>query len=294
MWASVMCPIPSCKRYSASAATSTFNPSVAEHEIESQQSGRVSSGARRAEMLASGVTYYPPPPITPAEYNSEPHVTETGSPLLDITIEKIIGIVQREVARLDDDTMTTTAALRLVELHDRQPIDVDVEDTHGGETSSPTLSEASSTSSSLGRAPSKRQRNRLDLNEHLGDTSTSGSEENYRRSPASARGSHERFEKEMLGHLECDVCACLLHEPVTTPCQHVSHLPPIRIASMNIHTDIISSRSALNVSRGLWITPPDVLSVGKICLHLPFSKITPSIGSSLPSVSVSSSSGEDY
>lgn len=223
MWASVMCPIPSCKRYSASAATSTYNPSAAEHEIESQQLGRVSSGVRRAEMLASGVAYYPPPPSTHPEFNSEPHVTETGSPLLDITIEKIIGIVQREVARLEDDTITTTAALRLVELHDRQPIDIDVQNTHGDETSSPTLSEASSNSSSLGRAPSKRQRNRLDLNEHLGDTSTSGSEENYRRSPGSGRGSHERFEKEMLGHLECDVCACLLHEPVTTPCQHVSH-----------------------------------------------------------------------
>lgn len=30
------------------------------------------------------------------------------------------------------------------------------------------------------------------------------------------------FEKELMGILECDVCALLLYEPVTSPCQHVS------------------------------------------------------------------------
>lgn len=30
------------------------------------------------------------------------------------------------------------------------------------------------------------------------------------------------FEKELMGIVECDVCALLLYEPVTTPCQHVS------------------------------------------------------------------------
>jgi hypothetical protein len=30
------------------------------------------------------------------------------------------------------------------------------------------------------------------------------------------------FEKELMGIMECDVCSQMLHEPVTTPCQHVS------------------------------------------------------------------------
>lgn len=33
------------------------------------------------------------------------------------------------------------------------------------------------------------------------------------------------FERELMGILECDVCALLLYEPITTPCQHVSPRP---------------------------------------------------------------------
>jgi hypothetical protein len=29
------------------------------------------------------------------------------------------------------------------------------------------------------------------------------------------------FEKELSAVLECDVCAQIMHKPVTTPCQHV-------------------------------------------------------------------------
>lgn len=180
-------------------------------------------------MLASGVTYYPPPPMAPPDYSSDPPVTDVGSPLLDISVEKIIAIVQREMARIEDDTYTTTTALRNVELHDREDIQIDEEamsshvslqvESEGSVSPVSDDSGGSSSSSALGRAPSKRRRNRLDLpgesDVGLGTTGT------YRRSPA-GHGTHDGFEKEMLGLLECDVCASLLHEPVTTPCQHVS------------------------------------------------------------------------
>lgn len=236
LWASVMCPIPSCKRYSPSAATAPLNPSSSDGDDDSIDLSQrpVSSGAQRGEMLASGVTYYPPPPPPSNDYSgSQPNVVlEPGSPLLDISVEKIIGIVQREMARLEHDaelsTSTTTTALRNVELHDREDIVVDVRELQGnhqeGEADggvSPAASDDSASSAALGRAPSKRRRNRLDQNHDQDQQQPSHSHSQvpggtYRRQGQGG------FEKDMLAILECDVCACLLHEPVTTPCQHVS------------------------------------------------------------------------
>ena len=187
-----MCPIPSCKRYSASASSAKYNPS--DLTISDTSSvPPVSSGTH-------GIIHYPP---RPTHHVTTETVSETGSPLLDVNVEKIIRMVHREATKLDDETAHAVSALGRVELNDTEvPDEVMLE--------SPS-SEVSASSLSLGRAPSKRQKHHL--------VEPDPSVDNYRRSDPDPL---DVIKKDMMSVLECDVCAMLLHEPVTTPCQHVS------------------------------------------------------------------------
>lgn len=252
LWSSVMCPIPTCKRYSSTATTASYRPTQvlgADFSFDDQ----LLSGSERTAKLASGVTYYPPIPAPLADYSSDP-IAETGSPLIDVSVEKIIRIVHREIARVDEETNRTTAAFGNVELNDPE----DEAMARAGDES--PVSEASASSSTLGRAPSKRRRNHLDLN-------AENTDQTYRRSDPDPL---VELKKDMLSVLECDVCAMLLHEPVTTPCQHVS------ILLHGQRVILISSPFAPSVSRDRSITLRDVQCVGRICLPLHSSKIMPS------------------
>lgn len=250
-----MCPIPSCKRYSASASSSHYNPS--DPTIgDTSDLPPVSSGAQRGEMLASGVTYYPPRSIS---HSTTETISETGSPLLDVNVEKIIRIVHREATKLDDETAHAASALGRVELNDAE-----ISEELMPESPS---SDVSASSASLGRAPSKRQKHHLVDPDH--------SVENYRRSDPDPL---DEIKKDMMSVLECDVCAMLLHEPVTTPCQHVrhfSHPPPLNKKKTH-RTQLTDSHSARNVFRDRSITRLDVPFADKICHHLLSFRIIPS------------------
>jgi hypothetical protein len=202
-------------------------------------------------MLASGVTYYPP---LPAQAPSHFETAETGSPLLDVSVEKLIRIVQREAAKLDDETLRAANALGRVELNDAEVEDESMREQVSG---SP-CSETSSSSLSLGRAPSKRRRNHLDLDPAHAD---------YRRSDPDPL---DVLKKDMLSVLECDVCAMLLHEPVTTPCQHVG------ASALQIGCLLTISHSARNVFPVRWIIRLGVLFVDRIYLPSLSSRIIPS------------------
>lgn len=262
LWQSVMCPIPTCKRFSPQASiTPIFSDTLELTSTDNaEQSPRISSGAQRGEMLASGVTYYPPAPVPPPDYTSEEPPTRrvlpsgAGSPLLDISVDKVIQLVERELAKLDV-THATTAALAGVELTDDEgEMEVDplahVSGTIGhhpqdqGQGQDETVSDEASAvpiepsvsqdplpspssdssslslSVSLGRAPSKRQRNNLNPDA----ASSAVARGRARASGLADEASSVRpaFENDLMGVLECDVCSMLLHEPVTTPCQHVS------------------------------------------------------------------------
>jgi hypothetical protein len=156
-------------------------------------------------MLGSRVTYYPPRPIPQTSSES---ISETGSPLLDVNVEKIIRIVHREATKLDDETAKAAAALGRVELNDQ------VEEISEEAMLESPSSEVSASSASLGRAPSKRQKHHL--------VEPDSAVDNYRRSDPDPL---DAIKKDMMSVLECDVCAMLLHEPVTTPCQHVRSSP---------------------------------------------------------------------
>lgn len=222
-------------------------------------------------MLASGVTYYPPQPAAPPAYTADPPAPTIGpSPsftpatLLDVTVDKILGLVLQEKNRRE----VHLTAIRTPSGTETDESDDDAEASstpavyHGLRSGlSRDMSELARTSagptSPLARQSSKRRRNNLATPVRV---RASGSPEEW------------PFKKELAGVLECDVCAMMLYEPVTTPCQHVSAWSK---AAQSAKAD--RSRSAPSVYPGLWTTRPDVPCVVKICRALRSSRTTRSI-----------------
>jgi hypothetical protein len=275
LWAGVMCPIPGCKRYSASASTSPYVQSSLEmsdwSSSSSSRPGQSSSSRARGETLSSGVTYYPPAQPAPPAYSAEAPVNENGmTPLFDITVDKILHIVTVELACLTaedevtkvgsnrgDNTDATETDDTGIETETDQDDDADLgAASHttltsdlsalGGfgpeATHRPTLHASSSGQTRvselsheappapLTRKGSKRRRNHL-----RSPTATRSHMDSLGRVAKSRSGSPSwPFQKELLGLLDCDVCAMMLYEPVTTPCQHVSRLNVCKSCSTNV------------------------------------------------------------
>lgn len=227
----------------------------------SSRPGRSSRTTIRGETLSSGVTYYPPAQPAPPAYSAEAPVNENGmTPLFDITVDKILHIVTVELARLTaedevtqvgsnkgDNTDATETDDTGLETETDQDDDADLgAASHttltsdlsalggfGPEiTTRPTLHASSSGQTRvselsheappapLTRKGSKRRRNHL-----RSPTATRSHMDSLGRVAKSRSGSPSwPFQKELLGLLDCDVCAMMLYEPVTTPCQHVSQL----------------------------------------------------------------------
>ncbi len=83
------------------------------------------------------------------------------------------------------------------------------------------------------------------------------------------------FEKELAGIVECDVCSQMLHEPVTTPCQHVSSLSS-QLSGQIANSPHFYRHFAPSAWRDLSIIHLGVHSAGKICLASLSFKIMPS------------------
>ena len=177
LWSGVMCPVPSCKRYSPTASSSGVVRDMTHLDLDPADLDAVAA----AEEVTSGVAYYPPPLPAPPAYSAEPPVTDSSSPLLDVCVDKILGIVERETNRLDSSSTSFETRTEV--------------ESSSSSTSSPA--------SPVARAPSKRRRNSL-------------------THPRGRGVRDDGWGRELMGVLECDVCALMLYEPVTTPCQHVS------------------------------------------------------------------------
>jgi hypothetical protein len=226
-----MCPIPSCKRYSPHAGTSqVVDPQTHQAFVPIPgTSAGTATTTLRGEVLSSGVTYYPPTPIAPPAYSAEPPVTETGSPLLDVTVDKVVALVLRELDTADEEDE------REREREDRGDCE-----GHGGSRSV----EEYGPSAQIGGDTDEEGDDEDDQLPHtslsqdlslLGSGSIAGLRSQRRRNVfrqgPQGRYPHRAhrpiapvalpFEKELMGLLECDVCSMLLYEPVTTPCQHV-------------------------------------------------------------------------
>ncbi|WVF71748.1 hypothetical protein IAT40_006556 [Kwoniella sp. CBS 6097] len=227
LWSGVMCPIPTCKRYSPNANVSGPLAYVGMGGAESTSGSDLaiaSSGPNRSGTLASGVSYYPPPqaPAPPPAYSPEAPVNENGSPLLDICVDKIMSLVQREMEKDDVDE------------NERMRGDVtDVSDSSDEEEEIRPAVLHSSLTQDFAHLTSASSSSRSLLGSGVGggvELSRTASKRRRRhhrpaRRPRAtldqSRNSAEwPFEKELMGTLECDVCAMLLYEPVTTPCQH--------------------------------------------------------------------------
>ncbi|WWD17561.1 hypothetical protein CI109_102002 [Kwoniella shandongensis] len=214
LWAAVMCPIPTCKRYSPSVGSSAVLSDIADLSAEG---GFISSGAQRGEMLASGVTYYPPPPQPPA-YSSDPPPTDGGSPLLDISVEKVLRLVQREMMRVDESDQDIGRGGNESDATEESDEEEEVRPSGSQGDLARDFSHLASPSVRTSR-----------LNAELGDSAMIRTSSKRRRHdhrsaqrmrPTMNQVEDWPFEKELGGMLECDVCALLLYEPVTTPCQH--------------------------------------------------------------------------
>ncbi|WWC89599.1 uncharacterized protein L201_004524 [Kwoniella dendrophila CBS 6074] len=226
IWTNVMCPIPTCKRFSPTASASAVMPNADVSGDEPSSESAVSeNGAQRTGMLASGVHYYPPAPAPvtttlpapPPAYSTENPTSASGSPLLDVTVDKILALVKQERQRLESNDVGHYR-------EEEEETDVDSSSSSDNDDDSHILpsgaSQASLThdfsllasggtgsSTLMGRTGSKRRRKEHRPPRRLPRTSVNQNQAND-------------FDKELMGTLECDVCAMLLYEPVTTPCQH--------------------------------------------------------------------------
>lgn len=203
LWSGIMCPIPSCKRFSPDmGVTAVQEPSLDQASSVTSPS----SGAQRGAILPSGVAYYPPFVPPPPAYSADAQTTTVlTSPLLDVSVEKTLQIVLREIERDEEE------AFHLA----RESAESDNESSDGDETGSHTS--LLPHISALGKpelSPGIGRENKRRRNDSLADVS--------KNRQSSLSPDTWPFQRELAGLLECDVCAMLLHQPVTTPCQHVS------------------------------------------------------------------------
>lgn len=280
IWCSLACPLPSCKKYSPSAAVVVArHPSIL-HEEEDEES--VSSGSQRRGLVAQGLAFYPPLPSTaPAPAPAAAVHSSHESGLLDTTIDKVLSLVLREIAQRTHSA--TSPRLRSSftssdsEATDTSGDEGDEEDADSdGSQSFALLSQDRSPAaasflpqrSGLQRTSSKRRRGAIMSPEVRG---LPQARQGYAHGSAPAPGVQPdewQFEKELLSHVECDVCALLLYEPVTTPCQHVG------LVTCERNEELMTHRlSVRNVLRDLSITRAGARYAVKICRAFRFSKI---------------------
>jgi hypothetical protein len=215
LWSKVPCPLPGCKR---------FLPQHPERDM----------GERCPETIEI------------------PVIKEKG--MMDVNVAKVLALVQKQMAEdeAEEDRAWITVSRTISRETDvgtetdEAAEDADVEDEEtfakvdkprrtlkaapGRDLALRALAEGER-SPKLVRTSSKRRRNTAQSSDqssppmkrtnHLPDEYAE--DENDQQRPILGRRKPSvSFEKELTAVLECDVCAQLLYEPVTTHCQHVS------------------------------------------------------------------------
>lgn len=233
LWAGTMCLISSCKRFTPGTSVATKH----EHPSEEPSSPPpADTEAQPGAVLASGVKYFlPPVPDPPPSSPEVQSTTVSTSALLDVCVEKTLLIVLQE---MDRENLEAEASERI------RDIEAESEDDDDSGVGSPEPKDNEDDDASAGGSPESEHdddsaggslttispRNPvLDQSEHsLTNKRISKRRRNtpldesrsLASRPSSASPDEYPFLKELSGVLECDVCAMLLHEPVTTPCQH--------------------------------------------------------------------------
>jgi len=255
LWSKIPCPLPTCSRhvgrYRHAAQYQSDDEQHSRHNIEHPVCNAQGvtyyppgSGVQLEETDA-GIVRCPPP--------SDLSGLSTDKSLMDVTVAKVLALVWKQMTddALEDrrfesfrPSLSRSASSETVATEtDGQEAD-DEEDevaqagsckrTRHGElalaTSSKDGSVAMRSPAKLTRTSSKRQRQSTSSEQypspphkratHLPTSSNSALGQD--RPSIGRRTGSMSFEKELCAVLECDVCAQILHKPVTTPCQHVS------------------------------------------------------------------------
>jgi hypothetical protein len=239
LWAKVPCPLPNCRHHDALAYAQamTDHGGVPYYPPEGEL-GNASSIAQ--------VVRCPPP--------SELSGRSTDKTLMDVTVAKILALVwkqmnlealeERRAEMIRPSLIRSNTEDTVVSETDGEEADAEDEDD---EEQSPLKRKSGNQSSSLLHVPveggssrpvapglvrtsSKRRRQVIGSEQysspphkrssHLPTDVASGSTSG--RPTIGRRKASLSFEKELCAVLECDVCAQILHLPVTTACQHVS------------------------------------------------------------------------
>ena len=219
LWSGVMCPVPTCKRYSPLAATALVRSDLtmddgSDNPPAASSSDGSHAGGSSGETLPSGVLYYPPQTALPA-YSAEPPspvqpASETAHGLLDVTIDKILHLITRAALEMSDDNYGLEHRS-----HDPDFSDTDDSEDEADDHEDILTSPRPILHSSLSRDMSA-----------MGRTSRASSRPSHKRRrnrpPRTQSGTPDEwpFLKELHSVIECDVCTMMLYDPVTTPCQH--------------------------------------------------------------------------
>lgn len=254
LWSKIPCPLPTCSKHVQTRRQSVQEGLGERHArqdtAESSSDAddvmfypRLSGG--NVEKMVAGIARCPPP--------SELSGLSIDKGLMDVTVAKVLALVWKQMTEdaLEDrrvesfrPSFSRSASSETIATEvDGQEADDEEEDvmrvgpsrrSKHGEMAHMALSGDVSPSNrspaKLTRTSSKRQRHSTTSeNEpsppHKRATQLPASSDSASKQDRPIMGRRKAsmsFEKELGAVLECDVCAQLLHKPVTTPCQHVS------------------------------------------------------------------------
>jgi hypothetical protein len=250
LWSKVPCPLPKCPRH-VGRYRHAAQPGLDEPVLQSTE---------QPICNAQGVTYYPPVDgndvdktdagIVRCPPPSDLSGLSIDKSLMDVTVAKVLALVWKQMTQdaLEDrrveslrPSLSRSASTETVatETDGQEADDEDDAATWAqshkrnrqmGHARATVLNDDSITARNpvkLTRTSSKRQRQSTSADTsppHKRATQLPTASDvalgNDRPSMGRRKGSMS-FEKELSGVLECDVCAQIMHKPVTTPCQHV-------------------------------------------------------------------------
>jgi hypothetical protein len=253
LWAKVPCPLPGCKNYIGQAGS----------QQQHNQTERTDAGSGQTERTFNvhGVAYYPPLSELAGELSGSTIVRcpppsdlsgiSTDKTMMDVSVAKILALVWKQMSadafedrRLEmtrpaysrSNSVDTVATETDGEEADAEDEGYDEDLPHkralpSGSSSRPGESSRLS-APGLTRTSSKRRRQKTDTQQYPSPPHKRssqlppgvGSAAVGQRPPIGRRKASISFEKELCAVMECDVCAQILHLPVTTPCQHVSDM----------------------------------------------------------------------
>ncbi|TDL26911.1 LON-domain-containing protein [Rickenella mellea] len=180
----------------------------------------------------SPVAYYPPiapssaipmPPTLP----DQPELSPSANPRVDVSVSRVITLMHRPEYAQNHTEFVPTFSDR----NDLDSEDDDDTDTYANANGSEPDKPASTLPQSRSDLPSRPSFSAAERRTHSNrDSPTEGHVRPQKRQrrlsdstpPKFTLGGNieERFHKELLEHLTCEICFMLLYQPITTPCQH--------------------------------------------------------------------------